>query len=196
MIDRRDVINKAINDCYIEMYKWAQPSINLEEYINNPELIKENDGDKFFERYYLSFDNLKYIVENYINAYHIGNDWEDNIDLLLNYITNKDGVKDTYILGRHGYKSIIPLQNITNDYEKVISLINTCRKFYNRDPELEKFNFRIFLGASPSSNKERVKKYWINHGRPKFNIKEFNIENIIYSENDDVTVEEFIKTLK
>lgn len=194
MIDRRDVINKAINDCYIEMYKWAQPSINLEEYINNPELIKESDDDKFFERYYLSFDNLKYIVKNYINAYHIGNDWKDNIDLLLNYIISKDSV--TYISERREYELITPLQDITNDYEKVISLINTCRKFYNRDPELEKFNFRIFLGASPSSNKERVKKYWINHGRPKFNIKEFNIEDIIYSENDDVTVEEFIETLK
>ena len=44
MIDRSDIINKAINDCYIEMYKWAQPSINLEEYINNPELIKESDN--------------------------------------------------------------------------------------------------------------------------------------------------------
>ena len=194
MINRRDVINKAINDCYIEMYKWAQPSINLEEYINNPELIKENDNDKFFERYYLSIDNLKYIVKNYINAYHIGNDWEDNIDLLLNYITSKDSV--TYISERREYELITPLQDITNDYKKVISLINICRKFYNKDSELEKFNFRIFLGASPSSNKERVKKYWINHGRPKFNIKEFNIEDIIYSENDDVTVEEFIKTLK
>ena len=194
MIDRRDVINKAINDCYIEMYKWAQPSINLEEYINNPELIKENDNDKFFERYYLSLDNLKYIVKNYINAYHIGNDWEDDIDLLLNYITSKDSV--TYISERHEYELITPLQDITNDYEKVISLINTCRKFYNRDPELKKFNFRIFLGASPSSNKERVKEYWINHGRSDFNIKEFNIEDIIYPENDDITVEEFIETLK
>ena len=194
MIDRRDIINKAINDCYIEMYKWAQPSINLKEYINNPELIKENDDDKFFERYYLSIDNLKYIVKNYINAYHIGNDWEDNIDLLLNYITSKDSV--TYISERREYELITPLQNITNDYEKVISLINTCRKFYNKDSELEKFNFRIFLGASPSSNKEKVKKYWINHGRPKFNIKEFNIEDIIYPENDDIIVEEFIETLK
>ena len=60
MIDRRDIINKAINDCYIEMYKWAQPSINLEEYVNNPELIKENDNDKFFERYYLLCRNKKH----------------------------------------------------------------------------------------------------------------------------------------
>lgn len=202
MVNRNNIITKAISECFIEMYKWAQPSINLEEYINNPELIKENNNDKFFDRYYLSSDNLKYIVENYIRAYHIGNDWKDNIDLLLNYITSKDSVKDTYISGKdgspghHGYESITPLQYITNDYEKVMSLINICKKFYSRDPELEKFNFTIFLGASPSSNKEKVREYWINHGRPDFTIKEFNIEDIIYSENEDVTVEKFIETLK
>ena len=46
MIDRSDVINKAINDCYIEMYKWAQPSINLREYIDNPEKVNETENDK------------------------------------------------------------------------------------------------------------------------------------------------------
>lgn len=202
MVNRNDIITKAISECFIEMYKWAQPSINLEEYINNPELIKENNNDKFFDRYYLSSGNLKYIVENYIRAYHIGNNWKDNIDLLLNYITSKDSVKDTYISGKdespghRGYESITPLQYITNDYEKVISLINTCKKFYSRDPELEKFNFAVYLGASPSSNKEKVREYWINHGRPDFTIKEFNIEDIIYSENEDIPVEKFIETLK
>ena len=135
MISRKDIIDKAVNDCYIEMYKWAQPSINLEEYINNPELRKESDNDKFYTRYYLSSDNIKYIVETYIKAYHIGRDWKDNIDLLLNYITSKDSVKDKYIPGKdgfpghRGYEPIIPLQDITEDSEKVIDLINTCKDF-------------------------------------------------------------------
>ena len=203
MISRRDIIDKAVNDCYIEMYKWAQPSINLEEYLNNPELRKESDNDKFYTRYYLSSDNIKYIVETYIKAYHIGRDWKDNIDLLLNYITSKDSVKDKYIPGKdgfpghRGYEPIIPLQDITEDSEKVIDLINTCKDFYSRDFELEGFNMAIYLGASPYSNKEKVEEYWRTHGRPDFTIKDFDIDRIIYSEEEDApTVEEFIETLK
>ena len=43
MINRQDIIRKAIDECYNEMYKWAQPSIDLEEYIKNPELRKESE---------------------------------------------------------------------------------------------------------------------------------------------------------
>ena len=203
MIRRNDIIDKAVNDCYIEMYKWAQPSINLEEYINNPELRKESDNDKFYTRYYITYKNKKNIVETYIKAYHIGRDWKDNIDLLLNYITSKDSVKDKYIPGKdgfpghRGYEPIIPLQDITEDSEKVIDLINTCKDFYSRDFELEGFNMAIYLGASPYSNKEKVEEYWGTHGRPHFTIKDFDIDRIIYSEEDDApTVEEFIETLK
>ena len=55
----------------------------------------------------------------------------------------------------------------------------------------------IYLGASPYSNKEKVEEYWRTHGRPDFTIKDFDIDRIIYSEEDDApTVEEFIETLK
>lgn len=203
MINRQDIIRKAIDECYNEMYKWAQPSINLEEYIKNPELRKESENDKFYTRYYLSQENMKYIVEGFIQAYHIGRDWNDNIDLLINYITSDKSVRDKYIPGENGfpgysgYEPIVPLQDITEDSEKVLNLINTCREFYKRDFESESFNLAIYLGASPYSNKEKVEEYWRNHGRPDFTIKEFNIEDIEYPEDEDSpTEEEFIETLK
>ena len=41
MIRRREILVKAIDECLVEMYKWAQPSINLREYIDNPEKVNE-----------------------------------------------------------------------------------------------------------------------------------------------------------
>ena len=196
MIKRQDIIKKAIDDCYNEMYKWAQPSINLEEYIKNPELRKESENDKFYTRYYLSRENMKYIVEGFIQAYHIGKDWNDNIDLLINYITSKDSVREKYIAGENGspgyvgFEHISTLQDITNDSEKVLDLIRTCKQFYRKDPELNSFNMSVYLGASPYSNKEQVEEYWRNHGIPDFKIIDFNVDNIVYGEED---VNEWIK---
>lgn len=202
MITREKILIKAANDCYKEMYKWAQPSIDLEEYIKNPELIKENDDNKFYTRYYLSTENTKYIIDKFIKAYHIGNDWNDNIDLLISYITNNKSVMRKYTSEENEfseyrrYEPITPLQDITKDFEKVLNLINICKEFYKRDPELEKFNMTMYLGFSPSSNKKYVEEYWRTHERPDFIIKDFKIEDIEYPEEDDISIEEFINTLK
>ena len=75
--------------------------------------------------------------------------------------------------------------------------MNLILNLKKRDFELESFNLAVYLGASPYSNKEQVEEYWRNHGRPDFTIKEFNIEDIEYSEDEDSpTEEEFIETLK
>lgn len=196
MLSRTDVLKKAVDKCIIEMYKWAQPSINLQEYIDNSDLIKETDDDKFYMRYYLSKDNMEYIVQNFINAYHIGNDWHNNIKLLVDYITSKDSVREKYIPGENGfpgymgYEPITPLQDITKDSAQVLNLIQTCREFYRKDPETSSFNMSVYLGASPYSNKERVEKYWREHGMPDFKIIDFNIDDIIYGEEYS---EEWIK---
>ena len=51
--------------------------------------------------------------------------------------------------------------------------------------------------AVASCNAKAVEKYWHEHGRSEFKIKEFNIEDILYPEdNDCLTEEEFIETLK
>lgn len=197
MLDRNNVIKRAIEECFYEMYKWAQPSINLKEYIKNPELVNETDDDKFYMRYYLSRDNVHYIVKRFIEAYHIGNDWHKNIKLLVDYITSKDSVREKYIPGENGspgyrgYEPITPLQDITKDSEQVLRLIQTCREFYGKDFEISNFNMSVYLGASPYSNKEEVEKYWRNHGIPDFKIIDFNIDDIVYGE--EVDAEEWIK---
>ena len=73
MLDRREVLEKVTKDCLCECYKWAQPSINFEAYLNNPEMIQDDKKFPFYRRYYLSQDNFKYILQSYKEAYHIGN---------------------------------------------------------------------------------------------------------------------------
>ena len=203
MLDRREILEKVIKDCLCECYKWAQPSINFEAYLNNPEMIQDNEKFPFYRRYYLSQDNFKYILQSYKEAYHIGKDWNKDIDLLMSYITSEDSVKDVYIEGKdgypghRGYEKITPLQDITKDNEDVLDLIKTCKDFFKRDFEVESFDVSLYLGPSPNSNAEEVEKYWHEHGRPEFKIKEFNIEDVLYPEDDDcLTEEEFIETLK
>ena len=35
MINREDVLQEALHKCFVEMYRWAQPSIDLDELIKN-----------------------------------------------------------------------------------------------------------------------------------------------------------------
>lgn len=35
MISREDVLQGALHKCFVEMYRWAQPSIDLDELIKN-----------------------------------------------------------------------------------------------------------------------------------------------------------------
>ena len=89
MIRRREILVKAIDECLVEMYKWAQPSINLREYIDNPEKVNETENDKFFNRYYLSRENIKYIVEFILKDLNISIEdsskiTNDNIKIIFN----------------------------------------------------------------------------------------------------------------
>ncbi|MGM9531194.1 hypothetical protein [Intestinibacter sp.] len=209
MIDKRDILSKAIYECLVECYKWAQPSINVDELIKNKQ-IQETQDDKFMDRYYLSQENFKFIQEMFMDAYRIRNKWEDHVDLLVNYITSKDSKKDVYIPrngdrpGYRGYKPIVPLNEVILNYlkeyfvlkdnnqsdivekdakalqDKILKLVDTCKEFYKRDMDHEAFLINTALGWSPTSNKEKVEEYWKSHGRPNFTIKDFKVEEVIY----------------
>lgn len=189
MKNREQVLATAIDECFYEMYKWAQPSIDLRNYIGRDD-IEDTPENPFYKRYYISRENMKYIVEMFMEAYGVGNKWNEHIELLIGYITNKDSKKVVYKDFRREYENITPLQDITNDSEEILKLINTCKDFYNRDSEKEVFNFSIYLGPSPNSNKEEVEKYWQEHGIPDFKITDYSIDNIIYDEDPDEWIKE------
>lgn len=209
MISRRDILSRAIYECLVECYKWAQPSIDVDALVKNKQ-IQETVDDKFMDRYYLSHENFKFIQESFENAYRINSNWKDHIDLLVNYITSKDSKKDVYIPrdgdrpGYRGYEPIIPLDKVILNYlkeyfvlkdnnqsditekdakvlqDKILDLIDTCKNFFNIDRDYNAFIMNTALGWSPTSNKEKVENYWRTHGRPDFTIKDFKIEEVIY----------------
>ena len=200
--DRDNIIVKAIQECMCELYRWSQPSIDFSKYYDGTLKITDTKDSPFYSRYYISQENMNYIIDRFKEAYSIGSKWKDHIDLLLDYITNKNSVREIYIKGdekhpgHRDYEKIIPLDKVVTNPEDVIKLINTCKIFYSRDPEINQFSIPIYLGCSPCSNKERVEEYWKNKGK-NFTIKDFNIEDILYPEDEDApTEEEFIETLK
>ena len=200
--NREDIIVEAIHKCMCELYRWAQPSIDFSKYYEGTLNISDTKDSPFYSRYYISQENMDYIIDRFKEAYSIGSEWKDHIDLLLDYITNKDSVRQIYVKGDkehpgyREYEKIVPLDKVVTNPEDVIKLINTCKDFYSRDFELSQFNIPIYLGCSPSSNKEEVEKYWNNEGID-FTIKDYKIEDILYPRDENApTEEEFIDTLK
>ena len=192
---QQDIISQARKDCLRELFKWAQPSVDYDRLINEyMEKYTEDPSsvdNSFFEHYYLSQENMDYIIARFIEAYHIGKDWNDNIDLLIQYITEKPYewkyIKDEFGLNQKHTERIPNLQETSPEhYQEILDLINTCKKFYSRDLVKESFTFPIYLGASPSPFKNSVIEYWRNNGYPDFNIKDFKVDEVIYSDEEEI----------
>lgn len=207
MINRDTILSKAMHECMVEMYKWSQPSINLEELIENG--YTDNKEHPLYSKHYLSSENFNYLKSVYANAYGITDYWDDTFELIYNQL-EKGGVEENYILGKNGfpgykdYKNVDPLKmhlHIPEDFKVVIEYIKKIQNFFKgHKRELDHFNMTICLGPSPSSNKETVEAYWKTNERPNFKIKDFKIDDIVYGglndEYIDITEEEFINTLK
>lgn len=192
---QQDIIAQARKDCLRELYKWAQPSVDydrlMNEYMEKYAVDPSSVDNNFFEHYYLSQENMNYIIERFIEAYHIGKDWNDNIDLLIQYITGKpykwNYIKDEFGLNQKQLEHVPNLQETSPEhYQEILDLINTCKQFYSRDLVKESFTVPIYLGPSPSPFKDSVIEYWRNNGYPDFNIKEFNIDEVIYSDKEEI----------
>lgn len=198
MKDRDTVLADAVNECFIEAYKWAQPPVDYRPYIDGKQKPLDIKEDQFYKRHYLSNDNFHYIIDKIKYLYHIGKDWTDNIELLLDYITNPESKKDKYIKepgkpGYRGYENITPLQDIIKDeteYQNVMELFQHTLHHFNRDPEESSFSWAAYFGSGPICHKEAVEKYWQEHGYPEFKCIDFDIEDILYPEDDDVESEE------
>ena len=122
---RRDIIEKATIDCLDEMYRRSQPSITWDEVI---EQSKQNKDRHIWQEHYLPQHLYMKIMEKYINAYRIRDEWEDNVRVVEEYLGN-GGTKDKYILaytdssgyhpGHRGYEKVKPIkeqiENILND---------------------------------------------------------------------------------
>lgn len=206
MLDREEILVKAIEDCYKEMFAKAQPMADWDNLIAEYKAgkIDEKKDGPVYDRHYLSQEEYIYILNKYLEAYHIGSEWKEDIELLEDYLKN-GGSKDKYIdsytdengnyhSGYRGYEKVSPMLDHIKDiiYEeygdtgedldhvskkindKIMELITNCKEFYNFNTDEMKFRNTLAMGASPISNKETVKKWWKEHYNVDIKIEERN----------------------
>ena len=205
MISREDILQEALHKCFVEMYRWAQPSIDLDELIKKG--FKDSEKDPLYTRHYLSQDNFKYIRDTYMDAYGIKDTWNDTFEILIKQLL-EGGIEDDYKEATpdkpayRDYKKVLPLKEVITCPEEVntiIDYIKKCQNFYKGHCyETNKFSCSIALGPSPNCNAKHVTEYWHSHGKPEFKIVEYNISDVIYGDGDfeEVSDEEFLTTLR
>lgn len=212
MLDRNEILEKAYHECIAEMYAKAQPSADYYQLLEDVKNGKIGKDERVYERYYLSNEEFKYILNKYKEAYNIKSHWKDDVEVVEKYI-EKGGSKNKYIEahtdkngnyhpGYRSYEKVKPLkeqlfnvlkeyslydENMHNKlYDTVTNIIDTCKNFYKFDREESSFDFSVALGPSPTSCAKSVIQYWAHQG-VDIEIKERNPlllwEMDYYSEN-------------
>ena len=96
MLNRQEVLDKAIHDCYREMYAKAQPSADWDQIVQEFKDGKRDKDERVYEQHYLSQEEYTYIVEKYLNAYNILSHWKEDVEVVEEYL-REGGSKDKYI---------------------------------------------------------------------------------------------------
>ena len=136
---RREVLSNAVTECLKELYSWATPKIDWEEFLkenkiytekytkwevleNRPPIL-EYCGPRPYEFYFLPSDIFNDIKESYVYAYKLDGQKEllDTIEILKNYC--KEPIVDKYIEGKGnepGYRGYDHPDNLEKEIFKVI----------------------------------------------------------------------------
>lgn len=187
-------------------HKEDKTEKELEEYSKLPvkkwegKSITECIGPKPYEFYYLPKDVLKDIADSYVFAYKLDEQQKllNIIELLKEYC--QAPIIEKYIKGKYGsYRGYEYPDNLEKEiqrliqeydssdvskeisekcYDKFFEFLDMAGKFYNWTSELNAFNMSIYLGASPSSNKEAVIENW-----KKYRNKDIIIDEILIRQN-------------
>lgn len=202
MLTRNDVLGKAIHECLADMYRWAQPSIDIDKLIESG--FKDSEENPLYKRHYLSQDNFIYIRDSFKTAYGIVDDWNDTFETLINYLV-EGGIEDDYKPATkdrpayRDYKKVPALDTLIGKEatDKCLEHIKKCQNFYcGHSREVNQFDMTMALGVgSPNSCAKVVEDYWHEHGKPEFKVKEFKIEDVLYDE-EYPDVDEFLESLK
>lgn len=162
--------------------------------------------------YYLPKDIMKDICDSYVYAYKIDNQQEllDTIEVLKNYC--KEPIVDKWIEGElredgtrwpghRGYDHPDNLEKEIYKYldsnftgaefenakilqDKFFKFLDMAGKFFNWNRDLNSFNMSVYLGPSPSSNKESVIENWKKYRNQDIKIDEEQIKKEYYGEED------------
>lgn len=127
MNSRREILEKAVHDCYKEMYAKAQPSADWDKIVQEfKDGIRDKD-ERVYEQHYLSKEEYEYIVDKYIDMYNINSHWKDDINILEEYLS-KGGLKDKYIerkidedgFTHPGYRSTEKVDPLYNHIKEIL----------------------------------------------------------------------------
>lgn len=214
-IKRINILQEAFDKCLEELYNRSQPSVSynvLLEKIESGELDNPdgtNGTTRICDRYYISYDEAKYVIEKYKAAYNIKETWSDWCDVMIKYL-KEGGLKNSYVKDKNGgghrsaedtpaLKDLVPLKedieavigckitdsqysSIIPNYDTVLELMESCKNFYRFDREESQFDMAIWLGPIPSSNSDEVVSYWKEQGID-LNIEERNPD--LFYERDE-----------
>lgn len=199
-MNRNEVISKAVDECIKELYSYAVPHIEWEDFIKENKNYKE--GPKPYEFYYLPRKITEDICNNYIYSYNLDEQKNllDIIQILKNYC--EDPIVKKYTEDCSGYRNYTRPENLKNELRKYFSenfdltfsedsyediqniffkFLDMAGKFFNWNSTLNKFSFNVYLGASPSSNKEAVIENWKKYRNKDIEIIEDKINEAYYS---------------
>lgn len=156
--------------------------------------ITEGPNDHIYDRYYLSSEEFSYILDKYVKAYNIEGKWNRYMEILQEYVSNggsKDVYKPDYTdkdgewhPGHRDYEKVLPMKKQLENYFKLVlgednpdvsiyvkdlsdmvdNIIADCKNFYSFEREESSFRCGIALGASPTSNPDKVIEYWKKQG--------------------------------
>ena len=191
-ISRNSIIDEGIIKCLDEMYQHSQPSITWKELNEQAKLDKENgiEGRHYWDEHYLGKEEYDEIFEKWAHAYRAINEWKDDVDVVLRYLT-EGGIKDKWIErnngepGYRGYEDVAPIkeqiEKILNDefasgevspfvkdairdkiVETVLNTITTCKEFYRFDRDNERFSYNVNM-MGPCCNIKSVQKWHDEH---------------------------------
>ncbi len=176
------------------------------EYCSLPEDSRpsyhEYMGPKPYEFYYLPREVFKEIADSYVDAYKFDDKQEflDTIKLLKEYCKNP--IVDKYIEGElqedgtrcPGHRGYEYPDNLEKEINKVVDdediskylqnkffeFLDMAGNFYNFNRYLNGFNMHVYLGGTPSSNKEAVIENW-----KKYRNKDIEIDESKYNEEEE-----------
>ena len=127
MLDRKEIIQKAFDDCMREMYAKSQPEADYDNLIQEYKEGKIGKDERVYDRHYLSQEEFLYIRDKYKDAYNLRSHWKSDIEVLENYL-NKGGLKDKYISEKKdpdgfvhpGYRSTEKVQPLKEHIRQII----------------------------------------------------------------------------
>ena len=156
-------VMKEICDSYVRAYKID----SQQELLDTIEILKNYCNEPIVDKYIegeLREDGTHW-------PGHRGYEHPESLRLnLLNLITDS-----RLNLGGNSGKDIVDLVDKIKD--KFFEFLDMAGNFYNWNRELNSFNTTVYLGSSPSSNKEKVIENW-----KKYRNKDIEINDKEYEE--------------